>query len=91
MHVYSHNPAAAYLIVGSILLVPGIIAAVIAKSYKFIWCISVIPLIMLSFFLMNQGLNKILSYIVLLIPVMLIPGAVIFNKRIANKGQRSDT
>jgi hypothetical protein len=60
---YAHNPGVIYLIVGAVLVVPGIIAAVIAKSYKFIWFISVFPLIMLSFFLMNLGLNKTLSLI----------------------------
>ncbi len=78
---YAHDPIKYMLIAGAFLLIPGAIAASIAKQKRIWWFLASIPLMASSVWLAFT-MRAVNPYIFLALPLVLIPLSIWQNSRI---------
>jgi len=78
---FAHDPGKAMIFIGAFLLIPGAIAASIAKEKRIWWFLGSVPLVVVSV-LLAFSTDVISPFLILALPLIIIPMSVWQNKRL---------
>lgn len=87
-YAHAHTPVESYLVVGGFLLVPGIIASILAaRGDKLLWLAVGSASAIFCTWLSSQELSYIAFFLVLACPFLLILGAILHKRRYQERCQ----
>jgi len=80
---FAHDPGRAMIFISAFLLIPGAIAASIAKEKRIWWFLGSVPLVVVSV-LLAFSIDTINPFVILALPLIIIPMSIWQNRRLEN-------